>query len=73
LNTLRVKIRQLFNTGKQSGNWDKYKIALPRYSEDIRKAKQSSWRKFYQGNEDVSDSTRLMKIMAKLQSIRLTQ
>jgi hypothetical protein len=63
--SLRLQTTQLFNSTKRTGEWDTYKEALTHYNKEIRKAKRSSWRGYWQGIEDVQGSTRLMKIVLK--------
>jgi hypothetical protein len=42
---LRAKTRRLFNVARRTGQWDTYKEPLTCYNKEIRKAKQSSWRR----------------------------
>jgi hypothetical protein len=65
LSGIRTKTRRLFNTAKRTGRWDTYKEALTCYNKEIRKAKWSSWRRHCQEINDVPGSARLMKIMSK--------
>jgi hypothetical protein len=65
LSELRAKTRSLFNVVERTGHWDTYKEVLTCYNEEIRKAKQSSWRRYCQEIADVPGSARLMKITAK--------
>jgi hypothetical protein len=58
-------MRRLFNTAKRTGQWDAYREALTRYNKEIRKAKRSSWRRHCQEINDAPGSARLMMIMAK--------
>jgi hypothetical protein len=69
---LRAKTRKLFNTAKRTGQWDTYKETLACYKKEIRKAKRSSWRRYYQGISDVPGSVRLIKVMAKQTTNRVT-
>jgi hypothetical protein len=48
----------------ETGQWDTCKETLTWYNKEIRKAKRSSWRRYCQIN-DVPGSARLMKVMAK--------
>jgi hypothetical protein len=50
---------------KRTGQWDTYKETLTCYNKEIRKDKYSSWRRYCQEINDLSGSARLMKIMAK--------
>jgi hypothetical protein len=50
---------------KRTGQWDTYQETLTCYNKEIRKAKQSSWRRYCQKISDVPGSARLMKIMVK--------
>jgi hypothetical protein len=65
LSGLRAKTRKLFNQAKRIGQWDNYKETLTCYNKEIRKAKESSWRKYCQEINDVPGSGRLMRVMAK--------
>jgi hypothetical protein len=56
LNGLRAKTKKLFNTAKGTGQWDTYKENLTYYNKEIRKAKQSSWRRYCQEINDVPGS-----------------
>jgi hypothetical protein len=76
LSRLKASTRRLFNQAKRTGDWESYKTALTCYNKEIRKAKQSSWRDYCQGIEDVPDRARLTRIMAgqsanSVQSIKL--
>jgi hypothetical protein len=53
------------NIAKRRGKWDTYKETLTCYNKEIRKAKQSSGRRYCQEFSDIPGSARLMKIMAK--------
>jgi hypothetical protein len=64
LSHLKASTRWLFNQAKRPGDWESYKTALTCYNKEIRKAKQSSWRDYCGGIEDVRDRARLMRIMA---------
>jgi hypothetical protein len=64
LSHLEASPRWLFNQAKIKGDWESYKMALTCYNKEIRKAKRSAWRDYCQGNKDVPDSARLMRIMA---------
>jgi hypothetical protein len=65
LGGLRAKTRKLFNIAKRTGQLDTYKEILTCYKKEIRKAKRSSWRRYCQEINDVPGGARLMKIMAK--------
>jgi hypothetical protein len=69
---LRTKTRRLFNTAKRTEQWDAYKEALACYNKEITKAKRSSWRRQCQEINDVPGSARLMKIMAKQASNKVS-
>jgi hypothetical protein len=45
LSGLRAKVRKQFNVAKRTGQWGPYKETLTCYNKEIRKAKQSSWRR----------------------------
>jgi hypothetical protein len=70
LSGLRAKTR-LFNVAR-TGQWDTYKEALTCYNKEVKKAKRSSWRRYCQGVADVPGSARLMKIMAKQATNRVS-
>jgi hypothetical protein len=72
LSGLRAKTRRLFNVARRTGQWDTYKEALTCYNKEIRKAKRSSWRRYCQEIADVAGSVRLMKIMAKHATNRIS-
>jgi hypothetical protein len=57
--------RRLFNTAKRTGQWDTYKEILTCYNKEIGKAKRASWKGYCQEIDDVPGSARLMRIMAK--------
>jgi hypothetical protein len=65
LSGLRAKTRKLFNAAKRTGQWDIYKETLTCYNKEIRKVKQSPWRRYCQEISDVPGGARLMKIIAK--------
>jgi hypothetical protein len=65
LSGLRAKIRRLFNIAKRTGEWDPYKETLTCYNKEIRKAKRLSWRGYCREINDVPGSARLVRIMAK--------
>jgi hypothetical protein len=52
LSGLTAKTRNLFNTGKRTGQWDTYKETLTFYNKEIRKAIQSSWWRYCQTHDD---------------------
>jgi hypothetical protein len=60
LSCLKASTRRIFNQAKRTGDWE----SLTCYNKEIRKAKQSSWREYCQGIEDVPDRARLIRIMA---------
>jgi hypothetical protein len=72
LNGLRAKTRKLFNTAKSSGQRDTYKETLTCYNNVIRKAKRASWRGYCQEINDVPGSVRLVRIMAKQATSRVS-
>jgi hypothetical protein len=49
---VRAKTRKLFNTVKRTGQWDTYEETLTCYNNEIRKAKQASWRVYCQEIND---------------------
>jgi hypothetical protein len=53
------------NIAKRTGQWDTYKETLTCYNKEIRKAKRSSWRGYCQEINDVPGNARLMTIMEK--------
>jgi hypothetical protein len=65
LSGLKAKTRKLFNIAKRTGQWDTYKETLTCYNKEIRKAKRSSWRRYCQEMNDVPGDARLVKIVAK--------
>jgi hypothetical protein len=65
LSGLRAKTRKLFNAAKRTGQWETYKETLTCYNKEISKAKPFSWRKYCQEINDVPGGARLMKIMVK--------
>jgi hypothetical protein len=76
LSRLKASTRRLFNQAKRTGDWESYKTAFTCYNKEIRKAKQSSWRDYCRGIENVPDRARLMRIMAsqsanRVESIKL--
>jgi hypothetical protein len=50
---------------ERNSPWDNYKETLTYYNEEIRKTKLSSWRRYSQEINHIQVSSRLMKIMAK--------
>jgi hypothetical protein len=71
LSGLTAKMRALLNTVKRTGQSDTYKETITSDNKKIRKAKRSSWRRYYQIS-DVLGSARLMKIMAKQETNRVS-
>jgi hypothetical protein len=65
LSGLRAKTRKLFNIVKRTGQWDTYKETLTCCNKEIREVTRSSWRRYCQEINDVPGGARLMKIMAK--------
>jgi hypothetical protein len=65
LSGLRAKTRKLFNIAKRTGQWDTYKETLTSYNKVIRRDTRSSWRRYCQENNAVPGGARLMMIMAK--------
>ena len=63
LSKLRENIRRLFNRAEMTDDWDSYRNALTRYNKAIRKAMRQSWRKYYQGIDQISSGARLMKVL----------
>jgi hypothetical protein len=72
LGGLSDKTRKLFNTAKRTGQWDTCKETLPCYNKEIRKSKRSSWWRYCQEINDVPSSARLMEIMAKQTTNRVS-
>jgi hypothetical protein len=72
LSGLRAKTRKLFNTANRTGQSDTYKETVTCYNKEIRKAKQASWRGHCQEINDVPGSARLMRIMAKQATSRVS-
>jgi hypothetical protein len=72
LSGLRAKRRKLFNTTKRTGQWDTYKETLTCYNKEIRKAKRALWRGYCQEINDVPGSARLVRIMAKQATSRVS-
>jgi hypothetical protein len=72
LSGLRAKTRKLFNRAKRTGQWDTYKETPTCYNNEIRKAKQASWSRYCQEINDVPGSARLMRIMAKQATNRVS-
>jgi hypothetical protein len=60
LSGLRAKARKLFNTAKRTGQWNACKETLTCYNIEIRKAKRSSWRRYFQEINDVPGSAWIM-------------
>jgi hypothetical protein len=72
LSGLRVITRKLFNIAKRTGQWDTYKEALTCYNKEIRKAKRFSWRRYCREINDVPGGARLMRVMAKQATNRVS-
>jgi hypothetical protein len=66
-----AKTRRQLNTAKRTGQWGTYKETLACYNKEIRKAKQSSWRRYCQITDEQS-SARFMKIIAKQATNRVS-
>jgi hypothetical protein len=64
--------RRLFNVAKRTGQWDTYKETINCYNKEIRKDKRSSWRRYCHEINDVPGSSRLMRIMAKQTTNRVS-
>jgi hypothetical protein len=64
LSGLRVKTRRLFNAAKRTGHWDTYQEVFARYKQ-IGKTRMSLWSRYSQDTDDVPSSVRLVKVMAK--------
>lgn len=59
--------RKLFNKAKRTRaeeDWVAYKVQLQSYKRMIRKAQSDSWKRFCESIEDVSEGSRLRKILA---------
>jgi hypothetical protein len=69
---LRAKTRKLFNIAKRTGQWDTYKETLTCYNKEIRKAKRSSWRRYCREINDVPGGARLVRVMAKQATKRVS-
>jgi hypothetical protein len=65
LSSLKSQRKQLFNRAKITGDWDSYRKSNTRYNKEIRKAKRSSWRENCWDIEDVAGGAKIMRIMAK--------
>jgi hypothetical protein len=63
---------QRVNIAKRTGQWDTYKEILTCYNKEIRKSKRASWRGYCQEINDVPGSARLVRIMAKQATSRVT-
>ena len=64
----RKACRIAFNKAKKSGKpekWDSYKEDLRQYKRELRKVQRSSWRLFCDKIEEVSETSRLRKILSK--------
>jgi hypothetical protein len=72
LSGLRAKTRRLFKVAKGTGQWDTSKETLTCYNKEIRKSKQSSWRRYCQEINDAPDSARLAKITSKQATNRVS-
>jgi hypothetical protein len=57
---------------KRTGQWDTCKETLTYSTKKIRKAKQASWRGYYQEINDVLGNARLMRIMEKQATHRVS-
>ncbi|GBP08776.1 Retrovirus-related Pol polyprotein from type-1 retrotransposable element R1 [Eumeta japonica] len=62
---LRQKCRRLFNEAKRTGNWTLYKASTNKFKNLTRNAKRRSWRDFCGNVRDISETSRLRKILAK--------
>ncbi|XP_014249818.1 uncharacterized protein LOC106666849 [Cimex lectularius] len=65
LAALRKKTRKLWNRAKKTGNTEEYSKTLTEYNREIKKAKQESWRKYCKEIENITEASRLHKILAK--------
>nr|CAH7735162.1 unnamed protein product [Callosobruchus chinensis] len=65
LETQRRNVRRLYNQCKRTGNWDSHTKALTEYSKAVREAKRSSWKNFCQDIDNVSDSAKLQRVLAR--------
>jgi hypothetical protein len=72
LSGLRAKTRRLFKVAKRTGQWDTSKETLTCYNKEIRKSKQSSWRRYCQEINDAPDCARLAKIISKQATNRVS-
>jgi hypothetical protein len=72
LSGLRAETRKLFNTVKRTQQWDTYKETFTCYNKEIRKTKQASWKGYCQETNDVPGSARLVRIMAKQATSRVS-
>jgi hypothetical protein len=68
----RAKTRKLFNTAKRTEQWDTYKESLTCYNKEIRNVKRASWRGYCQEIHDIPGSMRLVRIMAKQTTSRVS-
>jgi hypothetical protein len=66
------KRRKKCNTTKRKGQWETYKKVLNYYKKQIRVGKRSSWKGCCQEISDVLGSVRLMKIMEKQITYRVS-
>jgi hypothetical protein len=57
---------------KRTGQWDTDTETLTCYNKEVRKAKRSSWRRYCQEISDVQGSARLVKIMVKQATNRVS-
>ena len=67
LGTKKKSCRMAFNKAKrtrESQDWDSYKETLRLYKRELKKAQRSSWRLFCDKMEDVSETSRLRKILS---------
>lgn len=55
----------LFNREKTAGTWNKYKKALTKYNEAIRKSKKDTWRRHCAKVSSTLTSDKLQRILAK--------
>lgn len=71
LTTLRCKCRKLFNKAKKTGEWDVYRSALTEYNKAVRLAKIKSWQTYCDSIDDISATSKLVKLMSKDKSCGL--
>lgn len=71
LEDLKSSVRRLFNMASKNDNqrdWDIYKVSLSLYKNEIRKAKQMTWRIFCETIEGINQAARLRCVLSKEKS-----